>query len=140
MDCTETYNKKRRRKTQEGSLRTYTSAQRIRTEAEGESRVSRFFFCPLPSAHESDGSPLELSDRSDKHPDAGRRTESRIHGEENERNRKQTYEEQWKRGRDAAIFFPLNFSRPRVTFNIDDDSIPRARLHKEENRWTSRTK
>lgn len=52
----------------------YRSAQRIRA-AEGDSRVPRFFFCPLPSTHESEGTLLELSDRSDKHPDASLRTE-----------------------------------------------------------------
>lgn len=56
--------------------RMYRSTQRIRGKAEGDSRVSRFFFCPLPSAHESEGTLLELSDRSDKHPDAGRRTKT----------------------------------------------------------------
>jgi len=53
----------------------YRSAQRIRAKAEGDSHVLRFLFCPLPSIHESEETLLELSDRSDKHPDASRRTE-----------------------------------------------------------------
>jgi len=70
------------------------SAQGIRVGAEGDLHVSRFLFCHRRTRL-GWGSVIrsELSDRSDKHPDAGWRTEQRrVHGGENERNRKRTSE------------------------------------------------
>jgi len=105
----------------------YRSAQRIKSGGrEGDSHVSRFLFCPLPSAHESEGALLELSDRSDKHPDAGRRTE-RSRARERKKSKADSPFEGGNRMREGCRdFFFTKFFRPYVTFDVDANGIPRV--------------